>query len=113
MISRPSPEVGDTDRRPTGALSRILSDWRISVAVLVLLWAVIYAVGLSWPALLDDVDTVHAEAAREMLERNDWVTLYTNGFRYLEKAPLMYWTLALSYEFFGVGNASTRLPLVI
>ena len=81
--------------------------------MLVVLWAVIYAVGLSWPALLDDVDTVHAEAAREMLERHDWVTLYTNGFRYLEKAPLMYWTLAISYEILGVGTASTRLPLVI
>ena len=91
----------------------MLSDWRISVAVLIVLWAVIYAVGLSWPPLLDDVDTVHAEAAREMLERHDWVTLYTNGFRYLEKAPLMYWTLAISYKTFGVGTASTRLPLVI
>ena len=104
--------MGDADR-PMGGLSRWLSDWRVSVAGLVVLWAVIYAVGLSWPALLDDVDTVHAEAAREMLERHDWVTLYTNGFRYLEKAPLMYWTLAISYKFFGVGNASTRLPLVI
>jgi hypothetical protein len=70
-------------------------------------------VGLSRPALLDDVDTVHAEAAREMLERNDWVTLYTNGFRYLEKAPLMYWSLATSYEIFGVSTWSTRLPLML
>jgi len=112
MISRPTPEVWGTDRS-AGVLSRMLSDWRVSVAVLVLLWAVIYAVGLSWPALLDDVDTVHAEAAREIMERHDWVTLYTNGFRYLEKAPLMYWTLAISYKLFGVGTASTRLPLVI
>jgi 4-amino-4-deoxy-L-arabinose transferase-like glycosyltransferase len=88
-------------------------DWRASVAVLVGLWAVIYMVGISWPALLDDVDTVHAEAAREMLERHDWVTLYTNGFRYLEKAPLMYWSLAISYKIFGVSNWSTRLPLML
>src|SRR5882724_10814397 len=69
--------------------------------------------GLSWPALLDDVDTVHAEAAREMVQRHDWVTLYTNGFRYLEKAPLMYWSLAASYEIFGAGTWSTRLPLML
>ena len=50
--------------------------------------------------MLDDVDTVHAEAAREMLQRHDWVTLYTNGFRYLEKAPLMYWSVAASYTAF-------------
>ena len=81
--------------------------------MLIALWAVIYMVDLSRPALLDDVDTVHAEAAREMLQRHDWVTLYTNGFRYLEKAPLMYWSLAVSYEIFGVGNWSTRLPLML
>jgi 4-amino-4-deoxy-L-arabinose transferase-like glycosyltransferase len=93
--------------------NRLLSDWRVAVLALVGLWAVIYAVGLSWPALLDDVDTVHAEAAREMLLRHDWVTLYTNGFRYLEKAPVMYWTLATSYKIFGISNWSTRLPLVL
>jgi 4-amino-4-deoxy-L-arabinose transferase-like glycosyltransferase len=65
------------------------------------------------PALLDDVDTIHAEAAREMLQRNDWVTLYTNGLRYLEKAPLMYWSLATSYSVFGVHDWSTRLPLML
>jgi 4-amino-4-deoxy-L-arabinose transferase-like glycosyltransferase len=93
--------------------SRLLSDWRVSVLVLIGLWAVIYMVGLSWPALLDDVDTVHAEAAREMLQRHDWVTLYTNGFRYLEKAPMLYWTLAGSYRIFGISDWSTRLPLVL
>lgn len=65
------------------------------------------------PALLDDVDTIHAEAAREMLQRHDWVTLYTNGLRYLEKAPLMYWLLATSYSVFGVSDWSTRLPLML
>jgi len=85
----------------------------MSVLILVLFWFVIYAVGLSWPPLLDDVDTVHAEAAREILQRHDWVTLYTNGFRYLEKAPLMYWSLASSYSLFGVSNWSTRLPLAL
>ncbi|MGO9338764.1 MAG: ArnT family glycosyltransferase [Terracidiphilus sp.] len=88
-------------------------DWRVSVAVIAGLWAVIYMIGLSWPALLDDVDTVHAEAAREMLQRHDWVTLYTDGFRYLEKAPMMYWTLAVSYRIFGISNWSTRLPLML
>jgi len=38
---------------------------------------------------MDDVDTIHAEAAREMVLRHDWVTLYTDEIRYLEKAPLM------------------------
>jgi 4-amino-4-deoxy-L-arabinose transferase-like glycosyltransferase len=77
------------------------------------LWLAIYAAGMFTPPLLDDVDTIHAEAAREMLLRHDWVTLYTNGLRYLEKAPLMYWSLAASYELFGISDWSTRLPLML
>jgi 4-amino-4-deoxy-L-arabinose transferase-like glycosyltransferase len=81
--------------------------------VLIVLWAVIYMAGLSRPALLDDADTVHAEAAKEMLQRHDWVTLYANGVRYLEKAPLMYWGVATSYTLFGVSEWSTRFPLML
>lgn len=84
-----------------------------SILIIMLLWAAIYAAGMFTPPLLDDVDTVHAEAAREMVLRHDWVTLYTDGVRYLEKAPLMYWAVALSYKAFGIGDWSTRLPLML
>jgi 4-amino-4-deoxy-L-arabinose transferase-like glycosyltransferase len=93
--------------------NRLLSDWRASALVLIALWAVIYMSGLSRPALLDDADTVHAEAAKEMLQRHDWVTLYVNGIRYLEKAPLMYWGVGTSYTLFGVSEWSTRFPLML
>jgi hypothetical protein len=64
---------------------------------LVALWIAFYAsFTLFTPALLDDADSVHAEVAREMLLRHDWVTLYANGIRYLEKAPLLYWSMAAS-----------------
>jgi 4-amino-4-deoxy-L-arabinose transferase-like glycosyltransferase len=86
---------------------------RGSLLILTGLWLAIYIAGIFTPPLLDDVDTIHAEAAREMLLRHDWVTLYTNGFRYLEKAPLMYWSLAASYEVFGIHDWSTRLPLML
>jgi 4-amino-4-deoxy-L-arabinose transferase-like glycosyltransferase len=86
---------------------------KISILVLIALWAAIYMAGLSRPALLDDADTVHAEAAKEMLQRHDWVTLYVNGVRYLEKAPLMYWGVAASYKIFGISEWSTRFPLML
>ena len=84
-----------------------------SLAIISLLWIAIYFVAIFSPALLDDVDTIHAEAAREMVLRHDWVTLYTDGIRYLEKAPLMYWSVAASYKIFGLSEWSTRLPLVL
>src|SRR5437868_9110206 len=83
-----------------------------SLIIIFFLWAAIYVAGMFTPALLDDADTVHAEAAREMVQRHDWVTLYVYGIRYLEKAPLMYWGVATSYVLFGVHDWSTRLPLM-
>ncbi len=84
------------------------------IALIVLVWAVIYLGSLFQPPLMDDADTVHAEAAREMVETGDWVTLKINGgFRYLEKAPLMYWLVAASYKVFGVHDWSARLPIAL
>ncbi len=80
--------------------------------ILFALWLLFYStVALITPPLLDDADSVHAEVSREMLLRHDWVTLYANGIRYLEKAPLLYWSMATSFKLFGVGTAPARLPL--
>lgn len=87
---------------------------KLFISLILLLWAVIYLGSLFQPPLMDDADTVHAEAAREMVEHNDWVTLKINGgFRYLEKAPLMYWCVAASYKIFGVHDWSARLPIAL
>src|SRR5215208_5391384 len=84
------------------------------ILALTVIWAAIYLYSSPYPpALLDDADTVHAEAAREMAETDNWVTLYANKIRYLEKAPLMYWAIALSYRIFGVTEFSSRLPIAI
>ena len=85
----------------------------VSILLILFLWFAIYVAGMFTPPLLDDVDTIHAEAAREMVLRHDWVTLYTDGIRYLEKAPVMYWGVAASYSIFGVSDWSTRLPLML
>jgi len=80
---------------------------------IVLLWAVVYIPGLFSPPLLDDADSVHAEAARELVVRGDWTTLYIDGIRYLEKAPLLYWEMAASFEVFGVKDWAARVPLIL
>src|ERR1044071_10077183 len=90
------------------------SSHKLFLSLIVLVWAVIYIGSLFQPPLMDDADTVHAEAAREMVETGDWVTLKINGsFRYLEKAPLMYWCVAASYKVFGVHDWSARLPIAL
>src|ERR1041385_48978 len=87
---------------------------KLFIVLIAAVWAVIYVGSLFHPPLMDDADTGHAEAAREMVEHNDWVTLKINGgFRYLEKAPLMYWCVAVSYKIFGVHDWSARLPIAL
>jgi 4-amino-4-deoxy-L-arabinose transferase-like glycosyltransferase len=97
---------------PQPARSQFLSQTSI-LSMIFAAWFLIYVPGLSQPGLLDDADSIHAEASREMLFNHNWVTLYVNGIRYLEKAPLMYWAVALSYKLFGVGEWQTRLPLAL
>jgi 4-amino-4-deoxy-L-arabinose transferase-like glycosyltransferase len=80
-----------------------------SFAAIFLLWLAIYVPGLRHPSLFDDADGAHAEAGREMITLNDWVTLHENGIRYLEKAPLPYWAMAGSFRLFGVSEWSARL----
>lgn len=82
-------------------------------SLVVLAWLLIYIPALAQPGLFDDADSIHAEAAREMILNHNWVTLYINGIRYLEKAPFMYWTVAVSYKLFGVAEWQTRLPLAL
>jgi 4-amino-4-deoxy-L-arabinose transferase-like glycosyltransferase len=62
---------------------------------------------------MDDVDAVQAQIARNMLKSGDWVTARLDGVPYLEKAPLIYWTIAESYKFFGVRDWSSRIPIAL
>jgi 4-amino-4-deoxy-L-arabinose transferase-like glycosyltransferase len=78
------------------------------------LWLLLYgSFALLRPPLLDDADGVHAEAAREILLTHDWVTLHVNGVRYLEKAPLLYWSVAASFRIFHEHDWAARLPLAL
>jgi 4-amino-4-deoxy-L-arabinose transferase-like glycosyltransferase len=82
-----------------------------SLLILTLLWIFIYGPGLFRPPLMDDADSSHADAAREIITRGDWVTLHENGIRYLEKAPLPYWGMALTFKLFGIAAWTARLSL--
>jgi 4-amino-4-deoxy-L-arabinose transferase-like glycosyltransferase len=85
----------------------------VSYGALAVVFLSVYVGSMFTPGLLDDADSTHAEAAREMFVSGDYVTLHINGVRYLEKAPLPYWLVAFSYKLFGVNEFSTRLPMVL
>jgi len=66
---------------------------------------------VSPPSLMDDVDAVQAMIAKGMLTSGDWVTARLDGVLYLEKAPLIYWLMAISYKIFGISDWAARLPV--
>ncbi len=65
------------------------------------------------PSLMDDVDAVQAQIARNMLTSGDWVTARIDGISYLEKAPLIYWLMAISFKIFGPYDWAARIPVVL
>jgi 4-amino-4-deoxy-L-arabinose transferase-like glycosyltransferase len=86
---------------------------RVAYWALAAVFLAVYVGSMFTPGLLDDADSTHAEAAREMVVTGDYVTLHVNGVRYLEKAPLPYWLVAFSYKALGVDEFSTRVPMVL
>ena len=84
-----------------------------SIAILVLAWLILQIGGLFTPGLLDYVDSVYIEIAREMMQRHDYVTPYINGIRFFDKPPLLYWMAAASMHLFGIHDWAARLPLAL
>jgi len=68
---------------------------------------------VSPPSLMDDVDAVQAQIARNMLTSGDWVTARLDGVMYIEKPPFIYWSMAASYRVFGVHDWAARVPIAL
>lgn len=87
--------------------------WRVYIIVLLVAAAVYAGCMISPPSLMDDVDAVQAQIARNMLTSGDWVTARLDGVIYLEKAPLIYWLIAGSFKIFGASDVVARIPVVL
>src|SRR5215467_378931 len=87
--------------------------FRLEAAVVLVAALIFLGCAFSPPALMDDVDAVQAQIARNMLDSGDWVTARLNGVAYLEKAPLKYWIIAIFYKMFGVYDWAARLPIAL
>jgi 4-amino-4-deoxy-L-arabinose transferase-like glycosyltransferase len=106
-------KMGDTDVSVSDDGFLVGRRW-VVVAVTLAVAAIIYiGCSVSPPSLMDDVDGVHGAIPRNMLTSGDWVTARIDGVAYLEKAPLIYWAIAISYKIFGVHDWSARIPVVL
>ena len=88
---------------------------RASLYLIVLLAAAAVYCGtmISPPSLMDDVDAVQAQIARNMLRSGDWVTARLDGIPYLEKAPLIYWLIGGCFKLFGTYDWVARIPVAL
>jgi 4-amino-4-deoxy-L-arabinose transferase-like glycosyltransferase len=88
---------------------------RAGSSLAVFLFAAVIFVGCiaSPPALMDDVDAVHAQIARNMLTSGDWTIAHLDGVPYLEKSPLLYWLIAICFRVLGVHDWVARIPVAL
>jgi 4-amino-4-deoxy-L-arabinose transferase-like glycosyltransferase len=104
----PEPFIDTAPPRCSGVHRR-----SIALSLLCGLWLLLFFASLFTPPLLDDADATHASAARHMAVTGDLVTLHVDGIRYLEKAPLPYWLVALSFRIFGYNTFAVHLPQAV
>src|SRR6184192_4507948 len=100
MGSSDSVPVDEKMGNSTSFIQRGTDGQRFRYQLIVLAVAALVFLGciVSPPSLMDDVDAVQAQIARNMLQSGDWVTARLDGIPYLEKSPLKYWMIAVSYE---------------
>jgi 4-amino-4-deoxy-L-arabinose transferase-like glycosyltransferase len=87
--------------------------WLLYLIVVLIVGTIYLGCIFSPPSLMDDVDATVAQMARNMVKSGDWVTPRVDGVVFLEKPPLFYWPMAVSYEIFGAHDWSARLPFAL
>jgi 4-amino-4-deoxy-L-arabinose transferase-like glycosyltransferase len=92
------PGAADAPRRLCGR----------SLLLLLVLPAVLLYPCLAFP-LFEPDEGRYAEIPREMLQRGEWAVPYLQGEPYLDKPPLFYWLVMLSYRAFGCHDWAARL----
>lgn len=85
------------------------SDRKLECLILVVA-SLMFLPGLGATGILNTTDAYYTEAAREMLNRGDFITPYLNYAPYYFKPILTYWLIIASYLALGVNTFAARLP---
>ncbi|MBI5628237.1 MAG: glycosyltransferase family 39 protein, partial [Candidatus Rokubacteria bacterium] len=70
--------------------------------------AALFFLGLGQAPFVDPSEGMHAQIAREITGRGDWITLHFNGIRYFDKPPLLYWLMAPGFWLVGPSEWTAR-----
>jgi 4-amino-4-deoxy-L-arabinose transferase-like glycosyltransferase len=78
---------------------------------LIALAALLHGATAGWGDLYSETDGQYAGAAREMIAAQQWLVPTNDGVPRLQKPPLLYWLIIISYKIFGINAAAARLPI--
>ena len=83
------------------------------LVILIALAALLHVATIGSGDLYSQTEGQYAGAAREMVETHHWVLPTNNGAPRLQKPPLLYWLVIISFKLFGVNAATARLPVAL
>jgi 4-amino-4-deoxy-L-arabinose transferase-like glycosyltransferase len=82
-------------------------------AILIALAALLHVGTIGSGDLYSQTEGQYAGAAREMVETHQWLLPTNDGIPRLQKPPLLYWLLIVSFKLFGINTAAARLPVAL
>jgi 4-amino-4-deoxy-L-arabinose transferase-like glycosyltransferase len=82
--------------------------WFQQIPIEIYIFPILFILGLGTLPLLGPDEPRYAQVAREMFERNDWITPTLGGFHWFEKPALLYWLQIVNYYIFGVNEFAAR-----
>ncbi len=83
------------------------------LVILIALAGLLHVATIGSGDLYSQTEGQYAGAAREMVEAHHWLLPTNNGAPRLQKPPLLYWLIIISFKLFGVNAAAARLPVAL
>src|ERR1043166_7396409 len=80
---------------------------------LIALAALLHVATIGSGDLYSQTEGQYAGAAREMIQSHQWLLPTNDGIPRLQKPPLLYWLIIVSFKLFGINAAAARLPVAL
>lgn len=81
--------------------------------IILSLWVLLIFWVRPWSGDLRSDPLTYACISKDMVENNNWLSPQFNGRPYLNKPPLYFWLVGLSFKIFGVSFYATKIPSLL